>query len=181
MKERPLLSRCAILGANLVEIIRDTRMEISDGDLLHLIDVATGVETEEVQVQISGKYYYAANIYIPANKEHLIFLRDITAEVEVDRLKDTALAMVSHELSTPLAAIRGYDEMSLRLALHSRIQRDPHFIVHTAPTNYGRKPIIPVTAADRQGQEYFSSDEHRYSLSCCLLPSSTLNAKENNS
>ena len=104
----------AKLGANLVEIIRDTRMEISDEDLQHLIDVATGDETEDVQVRISGKYYYAANIYIPANKEHLIFLRDITADVEVDRLKDTALAMVSHELRTPLTAIRGHAEMALR-------------------------------------------------------------------
>ena len=104
----------AKLSANLVEIIRGTRMEISDEDLKHLIDVVTGVETEDVQVQISGKYYYAANIYIPANKVHLIFLRDVTAEVEVDRLKDTALAMVSYELRTPLTAIRGHAELSIR-------------------------------------------------------------------
>jgi signal transduction histidine kinase len=104
----------AKFGSNLVDIIRDTKLDISDQDLQRLIDVATGVETEDVQLQISGKYYYAANIYIPSNKEHLIFLRDITADVEIDRLKDTALAMVSHELRTPLTAIRGHAELSLR-------------------------------------------------------------------
>jgi signal transduction histidine kinase len=34
--------------------------------------------------------------------------------MEIDRLKDTALAMVSHELRTPLTAIRGHAEMALR-------------------------------------------------------------------
>lgn len=103
----------ARLDANLLDVIQD-HIEISEEDLKDLIDVITGVETEEVNVKISGKHYYAANIYIPSNKEHLIFLRDITAEVEIDRLKDTALAMVSHELRTPLTAIRGHAELALR-------------------------------------------------------------------
>ena len=104
----------ATLNANLLDVIRDTNMEISEEDLQRLSDVITDVQAEEVNVKISGKHYYAANIYIPSNKEHLIFLRDITAEVEIDRLKDTALAMVSHELRTPLTAIRGQAELSMR-------------------------------------------------------------------
>jgi len=104
----------ASLDANLLGVIKDNNIEISDEDLKRLIDVVTGAEAGEVNVRISGKDYYAANIYIPSNKEHLIFLRDITAEVEIDRLKDTALAMVSHELRTPLTAIRGHAELALR-------------------------------------------------------------------
>ncbi len=53
LNERTLsLFPLAKLGANLVATIRDTKMEISPEDLQHLIDVVTGVETEDAQVQI---------------------------------------------------------------------------------------------------------------------------------
>jgi signal transduction histidine kinase len=104
----------AALDANLLAVIKDKNLEISAEDVKRLSDVVTGVEPEEVNVKISGNYYYAANIFIPSNKEHLVFLRDITPEVEINRLKDTTLAMVSHELRTPLTAIRGHAEIAMR-------------------------------------------------------------------
>ena len=104
----------ARLNADLLDVIKDKNMEISPEDLKHLTDVITGVKAENVNVKISGKHYYAATIYIPSNKEHLVFLRDVTSEVEISRLKDTTLAMVSHELRTPLTAIRGHAEIAMR-------------------------------------------------------------------
>ena len=104
----------ADVEADLLDVIQDKNLEVSEEDVKRLIDVVTGVEAEEVNVKISGNYYYAATIFIPSNKEHLVFLRDITPEVEINRLKDTTLAMVSHELRTPLTAIRGHAEIALR-------------------------------------------------------------------
>jgi signal transduction histidine kinase len=101
-------------GLSLLDVIQDPNIEIADEDRKRLADVVTGRGSEEVHVKVSEKDYFAANIYIPANQEHLIFLRDITAEMEIDRLKDMALALVSHELRTPLTAIRGHAEMALR-------------------------------------------------------------------
>jgi signal transduction histidine kinase len=100
--------------ANLLDVIKDPSIQISEEDRKRLVNVVTGVDSEDVHVKIAEKDYFGANICIPSNKEHLIFLRDITAEMEIDRLKDTALAMVSHELRTPLTAIRGHAEMALR-------------------------------------------------------------------
>lgn len=104
----------ATQDADLLDVIQDHNLEISKEDVKRLTSVVTGVEAGEVNVKISGNHYYAANIFIPSNKEHLVFLRDITPEVEINRLKDTTLAMVSHELRTPLTAIRGHAEIALR-------------------------------------------------------------------
>ncbi len=102
------------VDANLLEVIKDSKLEITDVDLEYLTNIITGVQVREVKVKISGKCYSITNNYIPGSKEHLIFFRDTTAEVEIDRLKDTTLAMVSHELRTPLTAIRGHAERALR-------------------------------------------------------------------
>ncbi|HEX9017162.1 MAG TPA: ATP-binding protein, partial [Chloroflexota bacterium] len=44
----------------------------------------------------------------------VIVLRDVTAEREVDRIKDEFVATVSHELRTPITAVLGYTDLLLR-------------------------------------------------------------------
>lgn len=53
----------------------------------------------------------------------VIVLRDITREVESERLKDEFITSISHELKTPLTALKGYNNL-LKLMLEMSAQTD---------------------------------------------------------
>lgn len=54
--------------------------------------------------------------------------RDITHEVEVDRLKSEFVATVSHELRTPMTSIRGYVDILLMGATGALNENQTHFL-----------------------------------------------------
>ena len=65
------------------------------------------------------------------NKEFLgtvSIFRDITHEVEVDRMKSEFVATVSHELRTPMTSIRGYVDILLMGAAGKLTEDQTHFL-----------------------------------------------------
>ena len=54
--------------------------------------------------------------------------RDITHEVEVDRLKSEFVATVSHELRTPMTSVRGYTDVLLMGAAGALNENQTHFL-----------------------------------------------------
>lgn len=54
----------------------------------------------------------------------VIYLRDITRESEVDRMKSDFLSTAAHELRTPMSSIFGFSEMLLSREFEPAVQRD---------------------------------------------------------
>lgn len=59
-----------------------------------------------------------------ASLSRILYLRDVTYEAEVDRLKSEFLAHAAHELRTPLTSIHGFGELLLHTELDAQTQRE---------------------------------------------------------
>jgi PAS domain S-box-containing protein len=54
----------------------------------------------------------------------ILYLRDMTVETEVERMKDEFLATAAHELRTPMASIFGYCELLLHRDIEAGMQKE---------------------------------------------------------
>lgn len=54
----------------------------------------------------------------------VLYLRDVTREAEIDRMKSQFLEMAAHELRTPLTSVMGYAELLLSQDFDEEIQRE---------------------------------------------------------
>jgi len=60
----------------------------------------------------------------------ILYVRDVTYEIEVSRIKSEFLSTAAHELRTPMASIFGYSELLLARDFPSEQQREFHKIIH---------------------------------------------------
>lgn len=60
----------------------------------------------------------------------ILYVRDVTYEVEVSRIKSEFLSTAAHELRTPMSSIFGYSELLLSRQFDAEQQRNFHQIIH---------------------------------------------------
>lgn len=61
----------------------------------------------------------------------IVYLRDVTHEVEVDQMKSEFLATAAHELRTPIASILGYSEILLATEFDREVVHEFLTTIHT--------------------------------------------------
>lgn len=65
-----------------------------------------------------------------AQGAHVVVLRDVTRETEVDQMKSDFLSSAAHELRTPMASILGYSELLLHRKMGEAQQKEALQTVH---------------------------------------------------
>ncbi len=88
-------------GQNLMNLLRTP-------EFLHYFN--RGDYAEPLQYRVGGDagVCYRVEITRFGDGERLLFIRDVTAEVRMDKVRKDFVANVSHELRTPLTVISGY-------------------------------------------------------------------------
>jgi two-component system phosphate regulon sensor histidine kinase PhoR len=80
-------------------------------DLFELIQsVQTNKSGMGQEMELFGHHYHCSATYLPTMNEIVIVMHDITGIKNLQRIKRDFVSNVSHEMRTPLAAIKGYAE-----------------------------------------------------------------------
>ncbi len=97
------------LGTDIAELFAPSE----SGRLLEAIQTALSSQQAQVlELPVEGRYFEARMVLMEPGLA-LVLFRDVSAEKEAERLKREFLALVSHELKTPLTAILGFTELLL--------------------------------------------------------------------
>jgi two-component system phosphate regulon sensor histidine kinase PhoR len=81
---------------------------------IDLFELIQKVQNEKVnmgqEIELLGHHYHCNAAYLPTMDEIVIVMHDITGMKNLQRIKRDFVSNVSHEMRTPLTAIKGYAE-----------------------------------------------------------------------
>jgi PAS domain S-box-containing protein len=106
-------SRDALSGRPVWSFVKDDRLAVA---LRESVEITTPHASREINLSAEGvRRYYTVSVsrITPpegnaSNVWVVIVLRNITAEKELDQLKDDFLQSLTHDLRSPMTAVRGY-------------------------------------------------------------------------
>ncbi len=97
----------------------------SDGDQLQLVLPRPAVLQRSVRDMFDSMGRYIGRA---------VYLRDITRETEVDRMKSEFLSTAAHELRTPMASVHGFTELLLKRQFSDEKRHDIYETIHRQST-----------------------------------------------
>ncbi|WP_153116720.1 ATP-binding protein [Rhodocyclus tenuis] len=85
-----------------------------------------------IELAIAGKRVLEVGVRLSSGGavSQILYLRDVTHEIEVERIKSEFLSTAAHELRTPMASIYGYSELMLTLDLSADDRHEFVGIIH---------------------------------------------------
>lgn len=89
-------------------------------------------EKLEKELNIKEKYFLCKSIPLAESNEILLLMLDITAIKNIEAKRKEFLTAISHELKTPLTAIKGYIETLKEETTETEKQKYIHIIFHNA-------------------------------------------------
>ena len=120
-------------------------------------DSSVGWETIELKVPEGRVLKVTPRQCNSSTVSHILYLRDVTRETEVDRMKTQFLEMAAHELRTPLTCVLGYTEVLLSQDLDAPEHREVLGIVHQQAeqvTSIVNELLDLVRIDARRGQDF---------------------------
>lgn len=75
-------------------------------------------------LELQSRYAQGAGV------SSILYLRDITAEVEIDRMKSAFVSHAAHELRTPMTSIYGFSEVLLEMELDEQTRKELIATIH---------------------------------------------------
>ncbi len=110
-----MLTDPALPTRSLAEVLKSSE---NTADTLSLLLPERRVLARDVRGQLDGK------------GETILFLRDVTRETEVDRMKSEFLTTAAHELRTPMVSVFGFTELLLNRPVSEPKRRDMLETIH---------------------------------------------------
>ncbi|MDK9713048.1 MAG: PAS domain-containing sensor histidine kinase [Sulfuritalea sp.] len=98
-------------------------------------DAAPPPPRPRLLIELAGKHKRVLELKLrlsgAATVSEILYLRDVTHEVEVERVKSEFLAHAAHELRTPMAGIYGFSELLLTQEFDDETRKDLLATIHS--------------------------------------------------
>jgi two-component system phosphate regulon sensor histidine kinase PhoR len=101
---RRIVGTNALEGRHFWEVVRSSAL----GEVIRRVRIAKAEAAEEAA--IGDRIYFCNAAYLAAGDRIVVTLHDITELRDLERIKKDFVVNVSHELKTPLTAIKGFVE-----------------------------------------------------------------------
>ncbi len=98
--------------------------------------------------------YYLNSVVTPS----IMYFRDVTLEMEVDRMKSEFLSVAAHELRLPVSSIYGYSELLLNREFDEATKRDILETIHDQCTGIAEmiEDLLDLARIESGSQQFFN-------------------------
>ncbi len=102
--------------------------------------------------------YYLNN----ATTAIIMYFRDVTLEIEMDRMKSEFLSVVAHELRTPISSIYGYSELLINREFDNAAKRDVLQAIYEQCTGLVNmiNELLDLARMETRSQQFFHFELH---------------------